>query len=104
MYRCCQNIYAWYVQCKYENTEPRVFGIGDSRTGTTSLTLALRKLDVPAVHWPLQDKEPEEGWIERTKNSPFSGFTDYPYARHGWYKELDKAFPDAKFHPYYKRG
>jgi hypothetical protein len=63
----------------------RVFGIGLSRTGTTSLTDALRLLGFSAVHYPLSLEE-----IER-----HDAATDLLVA--ATFESLDCKFPGSKF-------
>ena len=64
---------------------PKIFGIGFSRTGTTSLTKALRLLGFDTVHFP---KDIDEILAHEAA-------TDMPVA--GLYRELDRAFPHSKF-------
>lgn len=63
----------------------KVFGIGLSRTGTTSLTEALSVLGYRSVHFPLS----YEGIRE------YDAATDTTVAL--WYKRLDKDYPGSKF-------
>lgn len=64
----------------------KVFGIGLSRTGTTSLSLTLKEAGLNVIHYP-------------NYNTLFSinndGASDLPVAAH--FKELDVKFPHAKF-------
>ena len=64
----------------------RVYGIGLSRTGTTSLTHALWDININMIHYP-------------TKQQLFDpiteGASDIPVAIH--FKELDIRFPNSKF-------
>ena len=82
---------------RYRNNDPHVFGIGDSRTGTLSLSYALQILDIPTVHWPRTDQEPDDEWIPWIKNAPYQGFVDHPISDHYFFKDLDNHFPQAKF-------
>ena len=77
--------------------QPKVFGIGLSRTGTTSLTEALRTLGYRAVHCPLSLLSLSRGRLELNRRfvHRFDAFTDSPVAR--VYKELDAEFPGSKF-------
>jgi hypothetical protein len=63
----------------------KIFGIGLSRTGTTSLTLALSRLGLHAHHFPRS----------RELIDSLDAATDTPVA--AWYKELDAAYPGSKF-------
>jgi hypothetical protein len=75
----------------------KVFGIGLSRTGTTSLTDALRVLGYRAVHCPLSIVAFNGKGLKLNTSvvGRFDAFTDSPVAR--MYKELDHAFPGSKF-------
>lgn len=75
----------------------KIFGIGFSRTGTTSLTEALRLLGYRTVHHPLSLLAFADGAL--TLNTAcaarYDAITDTPVAL--MYRELDAAFPGAKF-------
>ena len=68
-----------------------IFGIGLSRTGTTSLAHALRILGYKIVHHPRPPLIPSV--INIIKR--FDGATDSPIAYQ--YKKLDELFPNSKF-------
>jgi len=63
----------------------KIFGIGLSRTGTTSLTMALEYLGIPTIHWPTN-------MLDICK---YRGATDITVACR--FKELDQIFPDSLF-------
>lgn len=65
----------------------KIFGLGLSRTGTTSLTSALTDVGFRIVHYPQNKKQ-----LFSTAND---GATDIPVIY--YYKELDQAFPNSKF-------
>ncbi len=65
----------------------RIFGIGLSRTGTTSLTKALTLLGYNFIHYP------SEAVLFRLNGQ--AGACDLPVVR--FYKQLDKTFPGSKF-------
>lgn len=65
----------------------KVFGIGLSKTGTTSLTTALRRLGYNAVHYPVQP-------VFKAAEM-FDAITDLPAAAH--YDPLGMVYPLAKF-------
>lgn len=69
----------------------KIFGVGLSRTGTSSLTIALRHLGYNIIHGPQPFLLP--GLKETIMNC--DGATDFPIAIQ--YKELDKLFPNSKF-------
>ncbi len=63
----------------------KIFGIGLSRTGTTSLTIALTMLGYNSKHFPTD-------WEDAEK---YDALTDTPVTRA--YKELDVKYPSSKF-------
>jgi hypothetical protein len=63
----------------------KIFGIGLSRTGTTSLTTALAKLGLHAYHFP----------HTREMIDQVDAATDTPVA--AWYRDLDAAYPGSLF-------
>ncbi len=75
----------------------KVFGIGLSKTGTTSLGKALTILGIKTFDFPrkayLEEKEKGLPWFSTLKG--YRGFTDFPC----WllYKELDALYPGSKF-------
>lgn len=76
----------------------KVFGIGLSRTGTTSLNEALNILGIRSIHYPMDQTTYEElksGNFNLTLLETYDGLTDIvtvPY-----YKQLDQAYPGSKF-------
>lgn len=64
----------------------KIFGIGLSRTGTTSLSHTLKEIGINIIHYPNKSKlfDPNN-----------DGACDIPAAVH--YKKLDKIFPNSKF-------
>lgn len=69
----------------------KIFGIGFQRTGTSSLTKALRLLEIDTVHAPMElYKDINHKTIEK-----YQAFTDNPMPL--LYKELDIKFPNSKF-------
>ena len=74
---------------------PRVFGVGLSRTGTTSLNAALVHLGYRARHFPSLSRLPGPIRIRRREYARYDAFTDLPPAF--LFRELDARFPGAKF-------
>ena len=79
---------------------PFVFGVGLSKTGTSSLSVALENLGYPSSHWhyPKSILRYQEGALQVNPNKllvEFSAYTDTPIAR--TFKLLDSAFPGSKF-------
>jgi hypothetical protein len=64
----------------------RIFGIGLSRTGTTSLTHALMHVGIDMIHYPTE---------EQLFDPKVKAISDIPVAYH--FKDLDKKFPNSKF-------
>lgn len=79
-------------------SEQKVFGLGLSKTGTSSLTEALNILGVPTIHYPYDEqtlKELRAGNYRLSLLEKFQGITDIPVAP--FYPQLDQAFPGSKF-------
>lgn len=78
--------------------EQKVFGLGLSKTGTSSLTEALNLLGIPSAHYPHDERTLEELRAGRFRLSileRLQGVTDIPVAP--FYAQLDRAFPGSKF-------
>lgn len=75
----------------------KIFGIGLSKTGTTSLTQALKLLDHKAVHFPFFHLKPQKDSLELNyhKIDKWDAMTDTPIPY--FYKELDRHYPGSKF-------
>ncbi len=76
----------------------KVFGIGLSRTGTKSLTMALNQLSFKVIHYPSGQtilNELESGNYNFSVLKEFDGITDITVAP--YYAQLDQLFPDSKF-------
>jgi Sulfotransferase domain len=84
--------------------ETKIFGIGLSRTGTTTLALALRRLGYDACHFP-HDRNTRQQLLSYCENPAqplqFSAADDYdavldtPAAM--LYRELSDKYPDSRF-------
>jgi hypothetical protein len=79
------------------NERQRIFGIGLSKTGTTSLTRALRILGYHTKHFPFfhMDFSTREVALNLRKVSRWDALTDTPIPL--FYRQLDEAFPGSKF-------
>lgn len=76
----------------------KIFGIGLSRTGTKSLTAALKLLGFQIVHFPYDRRTRDElssGKLNFTLLKKKDGITDITVA--SYYAQLDAQFPDSKF-------
>jgi len=99
---------------KKEN-KPKVFCIGDVKTGTSSLHKALKILGYRTVRvfkWGeilnrkfdiyleyLEDLRLQQWkpYINKIKNFKYDAYIDFPMGHDDVYKAIDKAFPDSKF-------
>ena len=77
--------------------QSKVFAIGLSKTGTTSLTRALKVLGFKTKHFPFFSLRYSSTGVKLNYNKilKFDAFTDSPIAL--FYKELDHRFPGSKF-------
>ena len=82
----------------------RIFGIGLSRTGTTSLTAALERLGLQAVHFPADPATRQRigahlaGGGDRLRLpilAEVDGITDSPAA--ACFEALDRSYPGSRF-------
>jgi hypothetical protein len=80
------------------DADRKVFGLGLSKTGTSSLTEALNLLGIPAVHYPHDERTYQEllaGHYRLSILEEFQAASDIPVAP--FYAQLDRAFPGSKF-------
>jgi hypothetical protein len=82
---------------KAKRQQTRVFCIGLSKTGTTSLTAALKMLGYHAKHFPIRMIRYSDGRLsfDRSIAARYDALSDLPIAR--FYRELDEAFPGSRF-------
>ena len=76
----------------------KVFGLGLSKTGTSSLTEALNAVGVRSVHYPCDERTYEQlraGDYRLSVMEEFQGATDISVAP--FYAQLDRAFPGSRF-------
>ena len=84
----------------------KVFIVGDSRTGTTSVNSFLCNLNIPSKHYFVKEaNQLHPDWKHRRSNlkellkyidnSAYQGFSDYPTRL--YFKELHAAYPEAYF-------
>ena len=59
----------------------KIFCIGFSKTGTSSIHHALDILGYRSLHWPRAHIDPKKGWIHYFKKSKFDAFSDAPLYR-----------------------
>ena len=77
---------------------PKIFVIGLSRTGTSSLTAALKLLGYRTVHYPhdsITQRELMAGHYNLTLLKEVDALTDIPVA--AFYAQFDRLFPRSKF-------
>jgi hypothetical protein len=80
------------------NPDSRIFGIGLSKTGTTSLTRALNLLGIPSIHFPHDQTtyaELRRGEYRLSILETYRGVTDTPVSP--YFAQLDKVWPESKF-------
>lgn len=82
----------WTDNLQPDWTEEKVFVIGLSKTGTTSMHAALKLLGYHAVHWRNQVSF---ALLSDEDFAVYDAFTDIPIAAR--FEELDAKFPNAKF-------
>ena len=77
--------------------QERVFGIGLSKTGTTSLTRALQILGYRTNHFPYSAIRFEDGnlRLDMERLCQWDAATDSPVAL--FFRKLEESFPNAKF-------
>lgn len=78
--------------------EQKVFGLGLSKTGTSSLGEALNFLGIKTIHYPYDGvtlNELKSGNYHLSLMRDWQGVVDIPVAP--FYAGLDKAFPNSKF-------
>ena len=83
---------------KFKKPGPKIFGLGLSRTGTKSLTVALHKLGYNVIHYPDDATtlvELEAGRCDFSVLYRFDGITDITVAP--YYAQLDQLHPGSKF-------
>lgn len=76
----------------------RIFGIGLSKTGTTSLASALNQLGIRTIHWPHDPRTLSElsaGKYRLSILDKYQATVDLPIAI--YYAQLDEEFPGSKF-------
>ena len=77
--------------------DQKIFGIGLSKTGTTSLTHALRMMGYRAIHYPFNILKYQNGELALNADrlNRYDACTDSPIAR--FFRELVEYFPGSKF-------
>jgi hypothetical protein len=85
-------------QSMMNSSEFKVFGIGLSKTGTSSLDLALNELGIRSIHFPSDwttHRELLEGNYRLSILQQYQAATDIPIAP--FYAQLDAIYPNSKF-------
>ena len=76
----------------------KIFGLGLSKTGTSSLGDALNELGFPTIHYPFDEltyNELRQGNYQLSILNKYRGIVDIPVAP--YYAQLDAAYPGSKF-------
>ncbi len=79
-------------------TSQKVFGLGLSKTGTSSLNEALNILGVRSIHYPHDEQtlaELKDGNYQLSLLEKYQGLTDLPAVP--FYAQFDRAYPGSKF-------
>src|SRR5262245_9885179 len=79
-------------------TEPKVFGIGLSKTGTSSLDRALNELGIASIHFPCDrttHRELAAGNYRLSVLRQYRAATDIAVGP--FYAQLDQVYPRSKF-------
>jgi hypothetical protein len=90
------HLHHFFIPLLKKKNDPKVFCIGDVKTGTSTLAKALSILGYRSIQM-VQVKKPKEGWIHYVKNCNYDAFSDWPMRKAGFYKELNEEFPNSKF-------
>lgn len=80
------------------NRSAKVFGLGLSKTGTSSLSEALNQLGIKALHYPCDartEAELRSGSYRLSILDEYQALVDIPVAP--FYAQLDRAYPGSKF-------
>lgn len=80
------------------NIKSKIFGLGLSRTGTTSLGAALNKLGIKTIHYPHDETTQREllsGTGKLSLLNRYQGIVDISVVP--FYRQLDRAYPNSKF-------
>jgi hypothetical protein len=85
------------ISLSKEKNDTKVFCLGYAKTGTSSISKALSILGYRSVHWLRAGIKPKEGWISYIKKCKYDAFADMPIIKKGFFKTLDREFPDSKF-------
>lgn len=76
----------------------KIFGIGLSKTGTSSLSEALNRLGIKSIHYPndeITQGELKRGNFDLSILKKYQAITDTPVVP--YYPQFDKLFPGSKF-------
>ena len=83
-----------------KKNEPKIFCIGDVKTGTSSIYKALNILGYRTVRLfdihVFYNKGHEE-YLKRIKNSKYDAFADDPIGKNDLFKKIYKIYPNSKF-------
>ena len=95
-----QRLHHFVISFFKKKYTPKVFCIGDAKTGTTSLHKALKILGCRSVRlfdlntW---DKRGDEQYIKKLQKCNYEAFVDLPMGYKDLYQKIDKAIPNSKF-------
>ncbi len=98
--RMYQVVHSTFLSLCKPKHDYKIFCIGYSKTGTTSLYAALKILGYRTLRipfgWIYANKGPRQ-YLQALQRCNFDAFIDYPLWGKGVYQIIDNAFPDSKF-------
>ena len=95
-----QKLHHFCISFKKNKNTTKIFCIGSPRTGTTSLTKALKILGYNSVRiydWSSFFNKGEDFYINKVKKSSYETFADWPFGDDDLYKKIDKKIPNSLF-------
>ncbi len=76
--------------------QPKIFGIGLDRTGTTSLAAALNQLGIPTLHYA-QDSKTQQELLKASRLTILEKYQGIIHETSPFYQKLDALYPGSKF-------
>ena len=95
-----QKAHHFFISLKKNKNEFKIFCIGSSKTGTNSITKALKILGYRSFsffEWPTIVNKGEDAYLKKIKKSSYDAFADWPFGDDDLYKKIDKTIPKSKF-------
>ena len=95
-----QKVHHFFISLKKNKNEFKIFCIGSSKTGTNSITKALKILGYRSVsffEWLTIDKKGEDAYLKKIKKSSYDAYADWPFGDDDLYKKINITIPKSKF-------